>query len=173
MLCARTQSEHRQNLGEGIDGEPQPEHRCGAAQPGSQFIQLNVWELEVAEIVLVQRLSMRASASKPGDDGGLTGAEDPFSCGSVQSFGQRREHHGDLAGRGFQTVQWRVAPGSERGAARLAAKRLDPLSLAMLAIPNEGVDVCLGDAVVRALLIGTGVAFSDHALGGSPPAFHL
>ena len=110
MLCARTQSEHRQNLGEGIDGQPQPEHLGGAAQPGTQFIQLNVWEQEVAEIVLVQRLSMLSSASKPGDDGGLTGAKDPLSCGSVQSFGQRREHHSDLAGRGFQTVQWRVAP---------------------------------------------------------------
>jgi hypothetical protein len=38
MLCARTQMQHRQNLGARIDGQPQPEHLRGAAQPGANFI---------------------------------------------------------------------------------------------------------------------------------------
>ena len=28
-------------------------HLCGAAQPGAQFIQLQVWEVQMAEEVLV------------------------------------------------------------------------------------------------------------------------
>jgi hypothetical protein len=42
-------------------------------------------------------------------------------------------------GRGFQTVQGRVEPGTERGVAGLAAKGLDALGTAMLAIADEGV----------------------------------
>ena len=48
---------------------------------------------------------------------------------------QRREHHGDVMGGSFQTIQGRIAPGTECGVAGLAAKRLDALGLAMLANP--------------------------------------
>jgi len=51
-------------------------------------------------------------------------------------------------GRGFQTVQGRVASGTEGGVAGLAAKRLDPLSRAMLAIPDESMDLSIGNAEV-------------------------
>lgn len=39
-LCSGTELKHRQNLREGIGGQPEPEHLCGAAQPCAQFIQL-------------------------------------------------------------------------------------------------------------------------------------
>jgi hypothetical protein len=113
MLCAGTQIEHRQNLGERIDGQPQPEHLCGAAQPGSEFVQLEVRDVQVAKATLVQALSVPACASEPRGDRRLTIAEDPFSRGSVQPFGQRRQHHGDLLGGGFQTIQRSVASSAE------------------------------------------------------------
>jgi len=40
-------------------------------------------------------------------------------------------------GRSFQTRQGRVGPGTERGVAGRAAKRVDALGLAMLAIPEK------------------------------------
>jgi hypothetical protein len=61
VLRARTQKEHRKNLGAGVDGQPEPEHLCGAAQPGAEFIQLQMREVQGAEIVFVQRLSMLPS----------------------------------------------------------------------------------------------------------------
>jgi hypothetical protein len=61
--------EHWKNLGAGVDGQPEPEHVCGAAQPGVEFIQLQMREVQVAEIVLVQRLSMLPSAREPDRDG--------------------------------------------------------------------------------------------------------
>jgi hypothetical protein len=106
-------------------------------------------------------------------DGGLTGAEDPFGSRKIQPFGQRSEHHGDLVRGCFQTIQRCVAPGSERCMTGRASKGLDPFGLAMLAIPNQSVDLSLSDPEGGALLIGTGVALGLHALGGSPPAFHL
>jgi hypothetical protein len=41
--------EDRNDLGKGVDGQPEPEHLLIAAQPRSQFIQLEVWEPEIAE----------------------------------------------------------------------------------------------------------------------------
>src|SRR5262249_27735957 len=112
-------------------------------------------------------------ANEPRGDGGLPVAEDPFGGGSVQPFGQRSEHQCDLVRGGFQTVQRSVASSAERGVASLAAKRLDPLSMTMLAIANERMNVSISDAEVGALVIGTGVALGVHAPGCSPAAFHL
>jgi hypothetical protein len=48
VLRAGPQMEDGKNLCGGVDGQPQPQHLCGAAQPGAQFVQLQVRELEVA-----------------------------------------------------------------------------------------------------------------------------
>ncbi len=53
LLRAGTEMKHRNNLREGIDCQPQPQHLCGAAQPRAQFVQLEVWDLEVVEAALV------------------------------------------------------------------------------------------------------------------------
>ncbi len=96
MLCAGAEMEYRKNLRERIDGQPEPDHLCGAAQPGSQLIQLEMWEPEVAEGALVQGLCVLASASQPGGDGVLPVAEDALCSGRIQPFGERRQHHRDL-----------------------------------------------------------------------------
>ena len=48
VLRAGAEIKHGHNLGARIDGQPQPQHLFGAAQPGSQFVQWHVWELEGA-----------------------------------------------------------------------------------------------------------------------------
>jgi hypothetical protein len=58
-----------------------------------------VRDLEVAEKVRVQGLSLLASAREPGRDGGLPKAEDPHG-GRVEPFGQRRQHDGNPAREG-------------------------------------------------------------------------
>jgi hypothetical protein len=73
-LDARAELKDRNNLGERIDG--QPEDLFGAAEPGEEFVQLQMWELEVAERVFVQRLRVQASTRQPGGECGLTVAED-------------------------------------------------------------------------------------------------
>ena len=90
VLRAGTQLEDGKNFGEGIDGQPEPEHLCGAAQPGAQFVQLEVREPEMAEEALVQGLGVLASTSQPGGDGGLSIAEDTLGRRRIQPFGQRR-----------------------------------------------------------------------------------
>jgi hypothetical protein len=104
VLRARTHLEDGKNLGAGVDDQPEPEHVLSAAQSGSQFIQLEVREPKMAEGPLVQGLCMFPSASEPVGDSGLSKAEDSLSGRWVEPFGQRREHHCDLVGGGFQPV---------------------------------------------------------------------
>jgi hypothetical protein len=42
VLRAGTEIEHGKKLRKGIDGQPQPQHLLIAAQPGAQFVQLEV-----------------------------------------------------------------------------------------------------------------------------------
>jgi hypothetical protein len=119
----------------------------------------------MAKAAFVQGLCVLPSASEPSSDGRLPVAEYSLGGRGVQPFGQRREDHGDLPRRGFQTIQGSVASSTERGVASLAAKGLDPLGTAMLAISDEGVDGLIGDAEVRALLVWTGEALVLTCLG--------
>ena len=82
MLGAGPQSERGKNLGARIDGQPQPEHLCCAAQPRAQFVQLEVREPQMAEGQLMQRLRMLASTGQPGGDGGLPKAERNLAAGN-------------------------------------------------------------------------------------------
>jgi hypothetical protein len=173
LLCARTQREHGQNLRAGINQRPQPENLVGAAQPGAQFIHLQMREVQMAEETFVQGLCMFPHASEPGGNGGLLVAKDPRGRGWVQPFSQRSEHHGNLVRGRFQPVEGRVAPGSERGTAGLTPKGLDRLGTPMLAIANQRVDSRVSAAKVPALRVRTGEPGGVHSLGCSPPAFHL
>ena len=65
-LCSGSELKHRKNLRARIDGQPKPEHLGGAAQPGSQFIQLKMREVEMAEEAFVQGLCMFPRASEKG-----------------------------------------------------------------------------------------------------------
>jgi hypothetical protein len=105
VVCARTQREHGKQLAARINGEPEPQDLLGAAQSGAEFVQLQVRKVKVAEAVLMQGLCMVSSASQPSGDSGFSEAEDPLGSGKIQSFGERREDHGDLVRRGFQAVE--------------------------------------------------------------------
>jgi len=65
-LCAGAELKHRNNLGEGINRQPQPEHLFVAPKSGAQFVQLEVRKLKSAKETLVQGLSMLASTRQKG-----------------------------------------------------------------------------------------------------------
>ena len=89
MLCAGTELKHGKNLGAGINGQPEPQHLRMTAEPGAQFVQLQVWELEMAKGALVQGVCVLSSSRQPSGDSGLLVAEDPFGSRKIQPFGQR------------------------------------------------------------------------------------
>jgi len=76
-------------------------------------------------------------ASQPESDGGLMVAEDPFSGGRIETFGECRQHRCDLMRRSFQVVQGGVASSSESSVTGRTSKGLDLLSATMLAVPKK------------------------------------
>src|SRR5258708_14209389 len=148
VLCAGTELEHRQNLSERIDGQPEPEHLRGTAQPGAQRVQLEVRELEMEEEALVQGVRVPTCTSEPPRNSGLSKAEDPLGGGRIEPFGQSREHHGDLVRGGFQAIQGGVASGTACAVARLATKRLGPVSPPTLAAPHKRQEMNVREAKV-------------------------
>src|SRR5437868_6388240 len=71
-LGARAEVKRRKNLGERIDRQPDPENLMGAAEPGAQFVQLQMWEPQIGEGTLMQGLGVLTCAREPGDDGTLS-----------------------------------------------------------------------------------------------------
>src|SRR5260370_5529792 len=100
-------------------------------------------------------------------------AEAPLRGGRIQPFSEGSQHHSDLLGGGFQTIQRGMAPGSERGMAGLAAHCLDALGMAILAIANESMDVSVCDAEGRAMGVRTGEVICGHPLLCSSAAFGI
>jgi hypothetical protein len=58
--------ENRKDFRERVDGQPQPEHLCMVAEACAQFVQLQMWEPEMAEGALMQGLRMLACTSEKG-----------------------------------------------------------------------------------------------------------
>ncbi len=90
VLRAGIQMEHRQNLGAGIDDQPKPQNLLGAAQPGTQLVQLQVREMKMAEDVLVQGVRVPGCSSESSRHRGLLKAKDPF-CGGRSNLSTRAE----------------------------------------------------------------------------------
>jgi hypothetical protein len=112
VLGARAKVEDGQKLGAGINGKREPLHLLMATQLGTEFVQLHVWEMEVAEGAFVQELSVLACPRQPPRDGRLTGAKDPRGRRRVESLSQRREDQSHLMGGCFQSVQGGVTTGT-------------------------------------------------------------
>jgi hypothetical protein len=66
VLGAGTELKHRQHLGARVDRHPQPEHVLRAAQPGSQFLQWEVREVQMGEEAHVQGACVRARTRQKG-----------------------------------------------------------------------------------------------------------
>ena len=90
VLCARTELKDGKNLRRGVDDQPHPEDLCGAAEPGSNFVQLQVRDVQVVEAALMEDFSVPACTREPPRNRGLLKAENPHSRRRIQSFGQPR-----------------------------------------------------------------------------------
>jgi hypothetical protein len=58
VLCSWTEVEDGKKLCTWVDGQPQPQDVFVAAQPGAQFVQLDIGKLEMTEKVLVEAFSV-------------------------------------------------------------------------------------------------------------------
>ena len=87
MFCVRGPSSSTgRSLVRGSRASQRKTYLGGAAEPGANFVQLQVLEVlevQVAEAALMEELSVPARAIQPGGDGGLSVPEDTLRSGRV------------------------------------------------------------------------------------------
>jgi hypothetical protein len=126
-----SQMEHRDELADGVDRQPQPEDMRPATQAGAQLVQLDMGEGEVLQGAVMQACALLPSACQPGSDRARVIPKDAPSCCHIQAFAQRGEHFSDAGGGSFEAGERGVATGAEGGAAGLTAKGLNAFACAV------------------------------------------
>src|SRR5262245_29123604 len=126
---------------------------------------------EATAEVVVQGCAVLPGARQPSPKGWLAMSEHARGGGQLQSFGERGQHLSKALGRCFQAIERGIAARAEGGATRLTAQGLDALALAMSAIPNQSVNLRVGNPVVGAGAVQAGEALSVNLFGGTTTAF--
>jgi len=173
VLGADAEVEHRDQLAQWVNDDLEPPHVCPVAQPGPQFIELEVGEMQLLQPPVMQVGAVLAGACHPAGNRRLSMAEDAARGRDTQPFGQRRQHQPDALGGGFQAVEGRMAARTEGRPTGLTAQRLDALGFPVRAIADERMDCCVGDPVVGTGSIGTSKAVGDDAFWSAAMALEL
>jgi hypothetical protein len=104
-----------------IDGHPEPEDLCVAAQARSQLIYLHMRKHEIAEGALMQGLGMCSCPQQPARDGGMSDSKDALRSRDIQSFRQGTQHQHHAMRGCFQPIQRRVLACAKGRLTRLTA----------------------------------------------------
>ena len=78
-LRTRTEMEHRNDFGDRVNGEPQPQALSSAAQSSADLIQLHMRQMQGTKGAVVQCSTVRPCSHEPRRDGGLAVTE--HACG--------------------------------------------------------------------------------------------
>jgi hypothetical protein len=73
VLCSGTQMEDGKNLREGVDDQPEPQHVLRAAQPGTEFVQLQVFTSRQRRTVAEAGLTSEEQRRQMGQSSGVRG----------------------------------------------------------------------------------------------------
>ncbi len=172
-LSSGAKLQHRDEFGEGVEHHPQPEDVRSAAQSCAKFVKLKVREMEMAKPAVMQRRAVLASPRQPGGARALAMPEHAHGCSEREPFGQYTQDFCDSCGWRLEAIEGRITAGGEGRAAGLAAKGLDALALAMRAVADKGVALCIIDAAVEAGWVGTGEAVGGDTFRRAAPALQV
>lgn len=84
-------------------------------------------------------------------------SEDPHGGAHTQAFGQGAEHFPNATSRGLEPIQDRPVPDAELRVAGLDLEIPNIFLATVAAVANESVDLVIGDALVQAVGVGTGI----------------
>ena len=158
VLGARTECEGRDELGLGIEGDPQPQVVSGLSGSGEEFVELGVSEVQAVTEVSVQALGVKPSAREPQALSRLANAEDALQGIGGDAFGEQREDEADNLGRGTEAIEGGVTAGREFAVASLTAQ-IGNMVVAVGPVAHQGMHLRIGNQTVGALGIAAGVAF--------------
>src|SRR5262249_6974531 len=121
-----------------------------AAQPCTQFIELEMREGEILEESVVERCAMFPGTAEPGGDSRMAMAKHPHGGGHIQAFGQCCQYLPDALGCCLEAVQRRRAPRTKGGLACLAAEGLDTFAFPVSTVTDHCMDLGIGDPIIGA-----------------------
>jgi hypothetical protein len=165
--------QHRDQLAQGIDRQPQPQCVGAVRQARSELVELDVRQVELPQDAVVKRRAVFTRPRQPAGNRRVRVAEDPRRGRDRQPLCQCCQDFATALGGGFQTVEWRIATRAKGGPTRLAAQGLDALAREVRAISDQGVDLRVGQAIVLTGAIGAGKPLCGDALGCAAAAFAL
>jgi len=122
VLGARTEREGRDELGLGIEGDPQPQVVSGLSGSGEEFVELEVSEVQAVTEVSVQALGVKPSAREPQALSRLANAEDALQGIGGDAFGEQAEDEADDVRGRTEAIEGGVAPDREFVVAGLTAQ---------------------------------------------------
>ncbi len=161
-----------QDLGEWVDGEPQP-HATDLADSAVEFIHLDEGQEQVMEEALMKARAVIASTFQPAGDGGMGVAGAAHEEGNITTFSQEHQDQDDPLFSDLEAVEGRISTGGKGLPARLASPILNVFEQTSFSIPDKGMELTVGHAEVITAWIGTGVAIGGELLGTSARAFEL
>jgi hypothetical protein len=129
--------QYRNEFGDHLDRQPHPQDLCLSAEPGADLVLVDVRQLKILEEVVVHCGAVLAGPREPGGDRGLAMPEHPYGSGDIESFRQGRQHLRNPLGRGFKSIQRRIAASTKGGATGLAAQGLSALRFPFGSITRE------------------------------------
>ena len=100
-------------------------------------------------------------------------SENPHGSTHTQAFSQGAEHFPDATSRGLESIQDRAVADAEFGLAGLALEVPDVFVATVAGAADEGVDLVIGDAVIEAVAVGTGVPSCRNPFPAATRAFDL
>jgi hypothetical protein len=170
VLGAWAELEGGDELGLGIEGDPDPEIVGLIAESGVEFIELEMANVQVAEEVRMNLVGVRAGAGEPEAQGGVGMAKETLDIGYGEAQIDGQEDAPDVPGGSVEAVESGAPAAGEAGPASLAFEVLDTISNT---IPDEGMESGVGVAPIVAEEVGAGTASGADAHVFASSAFAL
>ena len=122
FLSAWAEGERWDELGRGLQGDPQPQVVSGLTGGGEEFVELEMSESQAVTEVSVQVLGMKPSSCQPQALSRLANAEDALQGVGRDAFGEQAEDEADDVRGRTEAIEGGVAPDREFVVAGLTAQ---------------------------------------------------
>ena len=141
VLGAWPEGERRDEFGAWVERQPEPGDPLARSEAGPDLVQLEVGQVEAVQEVPMHPFGVPGGPVAPAGDRRLAVAEDAHGGADGQPLGQGAEHLADAGRRRLEVGECGAPASADLGPAGLAAKLLDAVGAALVAVGDQGVDL--------------------------------
>ncbi len=143
LVLAKAEMKRGQDLGNRVNGEPQP-HAADLADSAEEFIHLDEGQEQVMEEALMQARAVIAGTFQPAGDSSLSMAGAAHEDGNITTFSQEHQDQDDPLFSNLEAVERRISAGGKGLPARLTFPILNGIEQPSFAIPDKGMELVIG-----------------------------